>query len=77
MTKKEIEKRLEDINKKADECRTALGELRDDQQEYYDSRSERWQESDAGLDLAQRIEEMDTHLEALEELCSVTYGFDV
>jgi hypothetical protein len=40
---------------------------RDEQQSYYDERSESWQESDAGTELAARIEAIENALGSLEE----------
>ncbi len=43
-----------------------LEAARDEQQEYYDERSESWQEGDAGIELAARIEAIENALAELE-----------
>lgn len=48
MKRNQIEKRLEDARQKACEARELLEELVGDCRSYYDDRSERWQESEAG-----------------------------
>lgn len=50
------------------EARTYLVAMYAEQQAYYEAKSERWQESEAGENLAERIQTLETALEALEAL---------
>lgn len=59
MKRNQIEKRLEDARQKACEAREILEELYDDCQSYYDDRSEKWQESEAGEAYMEIIERID------------------
>lgn len=74
MTQKVLKKKLEEIWQKADECRMALEEIRDDLQEQYDKHSEKWQEGEKGEIVSSALEEIQQHYDVLEELCSVDYG---
>lgn len=53
-----------EIRKLTDKAEAATEELRDALQELYDSRSEKWQESDAGTDLSEAIDEVDNAVSA-------------
>lgn len=62
------------FNQAIEEYNTWLGEVRADMECYYDERSERWQEGDAGdqyqtwIDAMEDLEEVDTEPEEPEEM---------
>lgn len=50
------------------EARRTLEALRDEMQAYYDARSDQWQESDRGSELAGKIEAVESLLDDLDNL---------
>lgn len=51
-----------------EQARNALQQLLDEQQAYYDERTEEWQESERGQDLLDQIETLDSLIEDLGRL---------
>jgi hypothetical protein len=45
---------------------TVLGTMRDEMQAYYEDRTERWQESDRGQAMAERLDDLDAIFDSVD-----------
>ena len=61
-------KKLTALHSKIIDIRTALSEIKDKAEETFDNRSEKWQESDAGITYGERINYMENALSNLESV---------
>lgn len=61
--------RLEEIYGELNECQSQLESDRDEMQEAFDSKSERWQESDKGSEAQEVLNYLDSAVDELREVC--------
>ena len=61
-------KKLTALHSKLADIRNELSEIRDKAEETFDSRSEKWQDSDAGITYGERVTYMENALDALESV---------